>query len=212
MATDASKSSKRIRLAPEVRRAQLIEAAAALVLDLGHLPIPLDRLGEAAGASKALIYAYFPTQHDLFNAVLARGFEALSEAGLLEAIQMPFAAAVHESAAIYFDQIATGGPLVHFILRDHYMIGKVDAANRGYRDRIVLRLARMARRELRLAAKENIATFNLVVTIPELAGRMAWAGEMDRERAKALMEDLVSSSLGAFATENGAASERTAET
>jgi AcrR family transcriptional regulator len=199
MTTVASRSPKRVRLAPEVRRGQLIDAAAALVLEQAHLPVSLERLGEAAGASKALIYAYFPTQHDLFNAVLARGFEALSEAGLLQAVEGPsLAAAAHACASIYFDHVATDGPLIHFILRDHFMIGKVSAANRRYRDLIALRLARMARRELRFAAKENVATFNLVVTIPELAGRMAWKGEMERERAKDLMTDLISSSLEAF--------------
>jgi hypothetical protein len=84
------------------------------------------------------------------------------------------------------------------------MIGKVSAANRRYRDRIALRLARMARRELRFAAKENVATFNLVVTIPELAGRMAWKGEMERERARELMTDLISSRLEAFAPSRAA--------
>jgi len=203
--TIALRSSKRVRLPPEVRRAQLIDAATTLLLEQAHLPVSLERLGEAAGASKALIYAYFPTQPDLFNAVLARGFEALSDAGLPKAAETgPLAAAVHQCAAIYFDHIATAGPLIHFILRDHFMIGKLHPANRRYRDLIALRLARMARRELRLTAKENVATFNLIVTIPELAGRMAWKGEMERERARELMADLVSSSLEAFAPSKAA--------
>jgi AcrR family transcriptional regulator len=196
----AAKPPKRLRLAPEVRRAQIVEAAAAIVLEQGYLPIQLDRLGQAAGASKALIYAYFPSQHELFNAVLARQFEALAAAGLVEASRKrPLEAAAQACAAIYFDQIAAKGPLIHVILRDHYMIGKLDQANRAFRDRLALRLARQARRELGLAAKENIAAFNLIVAIPELAGRMAWEGEMDPGRARALMEELISSSLAAFA-------------
>jgi AcrR family transcriptional regulator len=200
METTASLPTKRARLSPEIRRRQLVDAAVALILEQGYLPVPFDRLGQAAGASKGLIYAYFPTQHELFNAVLAREFDALATAGLEQSSRkLPLRAAAGACAAIYFGRIAVAGPLIHFILRDHFMIGKLDAANRAFRDRIVLRLARSARRELGISAKETVATFNLIVAIPELAGRMAWNGEMDRERAHDLMTDLVESSLDAFA-------------
>jgi AcrR family transcriptional regulator len=199
MKTPRAPAVRRVRLAPEARRAQLIEAAGRVALELGCLPISLQALSRAAGASKALIYAYFSTQHDLFNAVLARQFAQLAEAGLEGASQRPtLREAAQACALIYFEHIAAQGPLIHLILRDQFMAGRVDAANRRFRDRVVLRLARLARRELKLSAKENVATLSLVTTIPEQAGALAWSGEMDRGRARELMIDLVASSLRAF--------------
>jgi AcrR family transcriptional regulator len=211
MKTSRAPAVRRVRLAPEARRAQMVEAAGKVALELGYLPVSLEALSRAAGASKALIYAYFPTQHDLFNAVLARQFASLAEAGLEGASQRPtLREAAQTCALIYFEHIAAHGPLIHLILRDQFMARRVDAANRRFRDRVMLRLARLARRELKLSAKENVATLNLVTTIPEQAGALAWGGEMDRGRARELMVELVAASLRAFDEDGESARARNA--
>lgn len=198
--TTAPPKEKRRRLTPEARRAQLVESAAQLALEQGYLPAPLERIGLAACASKALVYAYFPTQHDLFNAVLGRQFERLAEAGIESASrEADLETAAVRSALIYFEHVAQTGTLIHIILRDRYMVGHVDAANRAFRDRIARRFARAARRVLLLKSKEAVAAINLILTIPEEAGRMAHAGEMRSDRARALCEQLVRSSLKALA-------------
>jgi AcrR family transcriptional regulator len=192
----------RRRLTPEARRTELIEAAGVVALEVGGLPIPLERLSRAAKASKALIYNYFPTQHDLFNAVLAHAFAALDTAGLDDASRAPSLSEAAEGCArLYFGHVADNGPLLHLILRERFMAGRVDAGNRRYRDRIMLRLGRLARRELGLSAQACAAALNLVTAIPEQSGRLAWSGEMAREAAGALMSDLVAASLAAFAPE-----------
>jgi AcrR family transcriptional regulator len=199
MNTCAQSSKTRRRLTPEARQAELIKAAGAVALEVGGLPVPLDLLSRAAGASKALIYAYFPTQQDLFNAVLAQAFADLEKAGLDAASRATsLTEAAGECARLYFEHVADKGPLIHLILRERFMVGKVDVRNRRVRDSIMLRLGRLARRELGLSAKACIALLNLVVVIPEQSGRLAWAGDMDRDRAHALMSDLVAASVLAF--------------
>jgi hypothetical protein len=147
-----------------------------------------------------LIYAYFPTQHALFNALLAHHFNLLAEAGLAEASGTPsLLEAAQACGQIYFDHIVTHGPIIHLILRDHFMVAHVDAANRRFRDRVMLRLARNARVTLGLTAKENVATINLVTTIPEQAGQLVWRGELEPERGQELMVELITSSVAAFA-------------
>ncbi len=178
-----------------------MEAAAAMVLKRGYLPVSLDDLSKAVGVSKALIYAYFPTQHDLFNAVLARGFEALAARGIgALSAGAELETAALETALCYFDHVAERGPLMHIILRDRFMAGAVDSANRRARDRIIRPLARTVRRRLGWPAREVIAIINMVITIPEESGRLAHAGEMDRDRARELTASLVSSSLKAFSS------------
>jgi AcrR family transcriptional regulator len=195
-----------LRLTPEARRAQIVAAAGKVALELGYLPAPLERLGQEAGASKALIYAYFPTQHDLFNALLAHHFARLAVAGLEAAsADSPLREAAQRCGEIYFDHIVEFGPIIHLILRDAFMVAHVDAPNRAFRDRVMLRLARSSRRAFGLTAKENVATINLVTAIPEQAGLLAWRGEMERERARELMLELIASSLAAFEPEGGEA-------
>src|SRR5215510_1932820 len=72
----------RKRLSPELRRGQIMDAAAKAVVAQGFLPLPIERLAKDAGASKALIYTYFPTQYDLFNTLLEREFDSLVAGGL----------------------------------------------------------------------------------------------------------------------------------
>jgi AcrR family transcriptional regulator len=191
---------KRKRLTPEIRAKQIVDAAAAVLLNQGTLPLSPEKLREVTGVSKALIYAYFPTQHDLLNALLRREFEALTAAGMRKAVKKtPLREAAISCALIYFEHIADAGPLAHLILREHYMIGNVDEENRSARNRMILPLARAARRELLLAAKENIAAINLVITIPEEAGRLVHIGELDRDTARELCVRLVNSGISALA-------------
>jgi hypothetical protein len=107
-------------------------------------------------------------------------------------------AAAQACARLYFEHVAAKGPIIHLILRDAFMRDRIDPENRRFRDRIMRRLAGRARRELGLSAKEAVAALNLVLTIPEQAGRMAWSGDMDRARARSLMRELVASSLEAI--------------
>lgn len=206
MQAPPAKTSRRVRLTPEVRRAEIVAAAGRVALELGYLPAPLERLSQEAGASKALIYAYFPTQHALFNALLAHHFGVLADAGLETASNEPsLFDAAQRCGDIYFNHIVEFGPIIHLILRDQFMRAHVDAANRSFRDRVKSRLARNVRRVLGLAAKENVATINLVATIPEQAALLVRRGEMELPRARELMMELIASSLDAFDPENGEA-------
>jgi AcrR family transcriptional regulator len=189
----------RSRRSPAERRAEIMTRAAALVLEQGALPVSLDRLAQEVGVSKALIYNYFPTQHDLFNALLGQEFQALRLRGIEAAATLaPVEAAALACAHIYFDHVAERGPVIHLILRDRFMARRLSPDVARFRDRLVLRLARASRRELRLSAKENIAAINLVITIPEEAGRLAYRGDIERERGRDLCGELVLSSLQAL--------------
>jgi len=190
---------RRRRLAPEVRRDQLIRAAGQLVLRQRHLPLKLEDLAQATGVSKALIYAYFPTQYDLFNALLADEFQALAARGVEAASAGDdLGAAAAACALAYFDHVAAAGPLIHVILRDPYLSGHLAPELAGFRDRIVRRLARLARRDMRLPAKEAVAAITMATTIPEEAGRLVYAGELSHTRGRELCAELVASSVEAF--------------
>ena len=195
---------RRIRLAPEARREQIIKAAGRLILQQRHLPLKLDHLAQATGVSKALIYAYFPTQYDLFNAVLEQEFQALAARGIEAASAgRELETAATACALAYFDHVATAGPLIHLIMRDPYLTGHLAAGPARFRDRIVTRLARLARRELKLPAKETIAAITMAITIPDETGRLVYAGEMSLPRGRELCAELIASSVAAFKPRQG---------
>lgn len=176
-----------------------MEVAARLVLEQGYLPLPPERLGKAAGVSKASVYGYFPDQHELFNAILTREFEAMTRAGLDAAAAGPdLAKAADATADLYFRHVARHGPVAHVILRDVYMARRVDRGVAAVRDRAAGRLARLARKELGLPAREALAAFNLVLTIPEEAGRLVWQGDLGFEDGADLCRRLTASSVAAL--------------
>jgi len=190
---------RRVRLSAEVRRDQLVQAASRLTLKQGYLPLSLERLASEAGVSKALIYGYFPDQHDLFNAVLAEQFSALQAAGLETASQATeLAVAALGCAGIYLRHVARAGPIAHIILRDLYMARRVRPELAAFRNRVARRLARLVRAELRLPPEEAVGAISLVTTIPEETGRLIWQGDLDLESGLALGERLVRSSLAAL--------------
>ncbi|MDP3747381.1 MAG: TetR/AcrR family transcriptional regulator [Phenylobacterium sp.] len=187
---------RRQRLSPEVRRARMVEAAALQALEQGSLPISPEAIARQVGVSKALVYSYFPTQHDLLNALLLYCLRDLEQDGLEAALAGPCLETVAvDTALIYFEHVARRGALLHLLMSDLYMAGHLNPEVVRIRDGAYLRLGRLVRRELRLEPKANLLAINLVMTIPEEAGRRVFSGDMDREAGRALCRQLTASAV-----------------
>ena len=63
-------SKTRTRMAPEERRAQILESAARLIMSDGLDVLNMERVAEEAGVSKALVYAYFENRTGLLAQLL----------------------------------------------------------------------------------------------------------------------------------------------
>lgn len=187
------------RLAPELRRSQILEAAARMVVEQGYLPLPVEQLGRAAGASKALVYTYFPTQYELFNALLDREFQGLTLAGFDTASRIANLDQAAELCAImYYEHVARSGPLLHILMTDLYMKGHIEPRLLQQRDQILQRLLELARPELPLSEAELVASFEMITAIPEEAGRLVFHGELDPTTARQICNGLIASSLKAL--------------
>jgi len=182
-----------------VRRRQIAEAAKALLLEQGYLPVPMEALAARAGVSKGSVYGYFPSQEALFNAGLAGEMQALGEAGLeTAAAAVGLTEAAVAAAALYLRHVALHGPAIHYILRDSSMAGRLDPSATSLRDRMMRRFARRARRELRLPPAEATAAAAMIAAIPEEMGRLAWQGVLTLERAEELDARMVTSAITAL--------------
>lgn len=76
----AQRRGGRTRLAPEKRRAQIIEASIDVFAGREPSEVTFEEIAEAAGVSRALVYNYFGDRGGLVGAVCLRCFEQLDEA------------------------------------------------------------------------------------------------------------------------------------
>lgn len=200
VSTEKSAQRDPKRMAAGPRRELLMDAAARQIVVQGFLPLPLEGLARSAQVSKALIYVHFPTQYDLANAILAREIDALIAAGLDKASRGDVLETVAvECATIYFEHVRRWGPLLHIILSDLYMARRHRREALARRDAIMRRLARLARRRIRLPAKEIIAGINIILAIPEEAGALAFLGEIETALARDMCRTLTLSALKGLA-------------
>lgn len=195
--SDAGAKGK--RLAPELRRAQILEATARLIVEQGYLPLPVEQLARAAGASKALIYAYFPTQYALFNALLSREVDSLALAGFETASRIEdLDQAAELCAMLYYDHVARSGPLLHILMTDLYMEGHIEPRLTAMRDALVERFIALGSRALPLDQQEIYAAVEMIAAIPEEAGRLVFHRELDPTTARQICHGLIVSSLKAL--------------
>lgn len=61
---------ERQRLSNEERRQQILAVAKEVLLESGYAEMTMERIGEAAGVSKTLIYHHFPNRRAIFLALL----------------------------------------------------------------------------------------------------------------------------------------------
>jgi AcrR family transcriptional regulator len=67
----------RTRLAPELRRDQLLDLGAELFAEEPYESVHIERVAEMAGVSRGLLYHYFPTKAAFFAALVERSVEHL---------------------------------------------------------------------------------------------------------------------------------------
>ncbi len=68
----AELSTKRRRLSPDERQQEILDAACQLVLADGISNLTMEKIANEAGASKALLYSYFPNSSALLQQLYKR--------------------------------------------------------------------------------------------------------------------------------------------
>lgn len=106
----------RSRLERGARRRQLVEIGLELLAGEEFDEVGIDRIAEAAGISRGLLFHYFPTKRDFFAAVVAEAADRLLEASEPDPALEP-AARLAASLAAYVDQVASLRGLVLAVLR-----------------------------------------------------------------------------------------------
>jgi AcrR family transcriptional regulator len=193
---DRDRQVPRTRLKPEERKTQILAAAAAAVVAQGYLPVSLEALAKTLDVSKALIYAYFPTQLQLVNGLLHEYYPGVAKAQLeLLRGHGEVLATAQLCAAAYFDHVAEFGPLLHILTSDLYAAGKIDDDILVLQRRVAVGLADAIRRTTSLDPKRGLASVRLIISLVEEAGTLAFRGAHDTALCRGLCLDMVAGAL-----------------
>lgn len=183
------------RLSRAAREQQMIEGAAALVVEQGCLPLPLEALGQRVGVSKALVYAYFPTQQDLANRILSAHL-----AQMAEAVDLAFETGSPRETALrcaeaYFEHVARHGPLLHLLLSDPMVTGALTHEARALYGRTMRRLAVGLRDHFGAPSRDCVAAVHILAALAEDAGEQVFKGRLDPELGRRLACEMTDGAL-----------------
>lgn len=188
------------RLPPEERRAQLLDVAAAILLEDGAAALTMERLAERAGVSKGLGYAYFADAEEvalsLWDREVAEVYRRVAEA--VEG-SGPFEARLRRAVRAYFDVIGTRGALLG---RLQARFGGRPAERRtAARVRDFLAFwARQMQEALGTSPRVAGALAAMVLSSADAASRAWGAGVVGREEAERMCVAFVAAGLpGALA-------------
>jgi AcrR family transcriptional regulator len=193
--TNAAAPEPRRRLSPERRRAQLLEVAATLLVEKGAFPISMEDLARECSVVKGLVYAYFRSQEDLAAALVEKHLEDLEAKFYAVRLAETPGEIVYPILEVYFAHVVQHGPLLNILFDSDRSSGKLPVSALRHRDRLVLPLLRACRKYSELTARDLVAAFNIILAMPEEAGRLVYTGRASVESARVLTQALVASAL-----------------
>lgn len=176
----AQPQKRRTRLNPQVRKAQILDTTAVLVLEKGLASLTMADIAAAADVSKALIYTYFPNMTELLHAVYVRE-TALLNRQHLDALKAPhrFEDMVRVTARISRQTTDERQALVSRLATDPLLASRVAKDERRNRASVV-----------QFLTKEITGTFNLSPELATKATRLALRFEPDAQLSAQAEEEL----------------------
>jgi TetR/AcrR family transcriptional regulator, fatty acid biosynthesis regulator len=201
-----SAETKRTRLTPEVRRDQILDRAAELVLSDGLAAISMEGVARATGVSKGLVYNYFPDRQALFAALLQREQRDLNDRGMRSALAASdFPDLIRRTTGLYLRQTEARGALIAALLADPGVARLMEAEDRIDREQAFRFFVRATRRAYGLPLPTAIAAVDLLWAVTDRAGQLVGQGLMGAEEAT---EMCVSLFVGGLAELSKAAPDR----
>lgn len=185
----------RTRFAPDARRQQIREVAETQLLEVGCLPLSLEKLAAGVGVSKALIYRYFETQEELFNEVLTARL-----AGMRDSLAKLTSDTLRKGYVVrglnaYFHHVSEAGPVMRFILRDPFMKGKFSAEAKALLKQIAEPFENALVREEGIGHSDARVGLQLLVAIPEETAMLVRRRELKADIAEQLCDELISAGV-----------------
>ncbi len=177
---------------------RIVEAANAVFLDGGVMPISLSDVAERANVSRSLIYSHFPSQHDLMNGVLNYHLPILER--ICEAARSGNSdrSVLLSSAMIYFDAMTDAGPTLALAPNDAFLTGHVTDKFKYTAITCLRTLARAAQRIFKVSPGEAVAGIVMLKSLPDEAALLAWSGQIDIETCRNTLEETLDRAISSM--------------
>jgi AcrR family transcriptional regulator len=123
------------RLSRDVRRAMLLDAAAALVLEQGAPALTVERLAERAGVSRALVYQHAQDRGDLLLQLYERERAVFVERARRSApVDGGTEALLRALHGAYLDAVEERGELFVRLVGEPSLAGRIEELRRGQQE------------------------------------------------------------------------------
>lgn len=178
---------KRTRLAPEKRKALILDMAAKVVIEEGVSAVSMERLGREAEVSKALVYNYFPNRNELLAALLYRDFEALKKENRRVAeIAKSFSEMVRLTIRSYLHHVRERGSLLRRLLSEPAVVALVQKVRKKDEETYTRYLVKQVQENCHLPLEIAIVVVDMCNGISEAASKYVYDEKMNFQ----LIEDL----------------------
>ncbi|WP_304217512.1 TetR/AcrR family transcriptional regulator [Phenylobacterium aquaticum] len=195
----STSARKRIRLAPETRRTQILDESARLILEEGLHAVSMERIARDLRISKGLVYRYFPTRDALLAALMHREQTELRDRGMASALQaVSFADLIRQTTRLYLQHTLDRGALIAALLADPSVARLMEEDSRSDREQTIRYFVRAIRREFQLPLPLAIAVVDLLSALTDQAGRLVAQGQVDVDSATEMCVELITGGLSAL--------------
>lgn len=206
MGMTKDRAEGRTRRSATDRRQQMVEAADLIVNRDRSADLSMREVADKVGASRALVYAYFPDRLRLLDAVLQQHVDELLAAGIVEAAsEGDLEARAIAVSRLYLRHVARHGTTLEVVMRDEPLVAQLEGAASRLRSRLYIALSRAARVELNMPAHEAVALVQLLAVIPEEAAKHVRSRVLTLTQAEALNDRLMRAAISAQMPRPGAA-------
>jgi AcrR family transcriptional regulator len=170
MANSANVTKAQRRYAPAVRRAMILDAAAAIIEREGMWQLSMERVASQAEISKALIYKYFTNIESLLGELLQRELKLLrrEQAQAAEAATT-FEELVRGVTKVYLRNIARKGLLIERLQADP-AISRSTSPTDFNREEAVAYIAAIVSRNFDMPLETARAVTDISFGVPSAAG------------------------------------------
>ena len=192
----AVETRKRTRLAPEVRRSQILDEAARLILEEGLSAVSMERLGRESAVSKALVYNYFPSREVLLGALLQREQSDLDSRGAKMALEaQSYEELIRQTTRVYLEHTKARGALIQALVADPSVVRLMAADTAAAQERTIRYFVRETRREYGLSLPVAISAMGLFMSLTDRAGKQVAEGSMDIDTAETMVVQIITGGL-----------------
>lgn len=195
---------KRTRLAPEVRRSQILDDAARLILEEGLTAVTMERLGRESGVSKALVYNYFPSREVLLASLLHREQADLDSRGMERALKAEsYEDLIRQTTRTYLEHTSERGALIQALLADPSVARLMEAESAEGLERTIRYFVRETRREYGLSREMATLAVQMLMAMTDRAGKLVAERAVDIPTAEEMCVQIITGGARQLAAKVG---------